>query len=112
MIALASLVGGGYWYVFFQKLNCDRFNFSLSPLAGVGCGSDAQRVEKGLNYFFKHLNQFYNFKGLHQFKEKFQPCWEPRYLIYPNIAALPDVAVGLVRADSGDRLFDYFNFTS
>jgi phosphatidylglycerol lysyltransferase len=91
----------------FQKLGYDSFNFSLSPLAGVGKTPDAQRVEKGLSYFFEHLNQFYNFKGLHSFKEKFQPRWEPRYLIYPSLATLPDVAVGLVRADSGDRLLDY-----
>ncbi len=91
----------------FQQMDYDSFNFSLSPLAGVGDTPDAQRVEKGLHYFFEHLNQFYNFKGLHQFKEKFQPRWEPRYLIYPSITTLPDIAVGLVRADSGDRLLDY-----
>ncbi len=92
----------------FQALNYDSFNFSLSPLAGVGESPDARRIEKGLGYFFENLNQFYNFKGLHQFKEKFQPSWEPRYLIYPNLSDLPDVAIGLVRADSGDRLWDYF----
>lgn len=96
----------------FQQLGYDSFNFSLSPLAGVGRTPEAQRVEKGLHYFFEHLNQFYSFKGLHQFKEKFQPRWEPRYLIYPSLATLPDVAVGLVRADSGDRLLDYLNFGS
>ncbi len=91
----------------FQKLGFDSFSFSLSPLAGVGQAADARRVEKGLNYFFEHLNQFYNFKGLHNFKEKYQPRWEPRYLIYPSLGTLPDLAVGLVRADSGDRLLDY-----
>ncbi len=92
----------------FQHMGYDGFNFSLSPLAGVGETPEAKRVEKGLHYFFEHLNQFYNFKGLHQFKEKFQPRWEPRYLIYPSLTTLPDIAVGLVRADSGDRLLDYF----
>ncbi|MBW4693041.1 MAG: DUF2156 domain-containing protein [Lyngbya sp. HA4199-MV5] len=92
----------------FQHKGYDGFNFSLSPLAGVGETPEAKRVEKGLHYFFEHLNQFYNFKGLHQFKEKFQPRWEPRYLVYPSLPTLPDIAVGLVRADSGDRLLDYF----
>jgi phosphatidylglycerol lysyltransferase len=30
------------------------------------------------------------------------------YLIYPREAALPDIVVALTRADSGDRLLDYF----
>ncbi|MBD2082258.1 phosphatidylglycerol lysyltransferase domain-containing protein [Leptolyngbya sp. FACHB-17] len=96
----------------FQQAGYDSFNFSLSPLAGVGETSDSLRVEKGLHYFFEHLNQFYNFKGLHQFKEKFRPRWEPRYLVYPSLTVLPDIAVGLVRADSGDRLLDYLKSDS
>ena len=87
----------------FQKLEYDSFNLRLSPLAGVGAGPDAKRVEKGLNYFFEHLNKFYNFKGLHAFKEKFKP----QYFVFRRRSMLPDIAVGLVRADSGDRLFDY-----
>jgi len=91
----------------FQQLGYDTFSLSLSPLAGVGTTPEARRIEKGLHYFFEHLNRFYNFKGLHQFKEKFHPRWEPRYLVFLNRAMLPDIAVGLVRADSGDRLLDY-----
>ena len=90
-----------------KEAEYDSFNLSLSPLAGVGAKPSARRVEKALNYLFNHLNQFYNFKGLHQFKEKFQPRWEPRYLVFPNRAALPEIILGLVRADSGDRLFEY-----
>ncbi len=92
----------------FKEADYDSFNLSLSPLAGVGAKPSARRVEKALNYLFNHLNQFYNFKGLHQFKEKFQPRWEPRYLVFPSRSALPEVILGLVRADSGDRLFEYF----
>jgi phosphatidylglycerol lysyltransferase len=90
-----------------QQQGHQRFSFSLSPLAGVGIAPESRRIEKGLNYFFENLNQFYDFKGLHQFKTKFQPIWEPRYLVYPNAALLPAIAVALVRADSGDRIWDY-----
>ncbi|RCJ28188.1 hypothetical protein A6S26_11655 [Nostoc sp. ATCC 43529] len=61
-----------------------------------------------VGYYYEHLNRFYNFQGLHAYKEKFRPHWEPRYLVYHSLAALPDVVVALIRADSGDRLFDYF----
>jgi phosphatidylglycerol lysyltransferase len=92
----------------FQELKYNGFNLGLSALSGVGETRDSPRLEKALKYFYQHLNKFYNFKGLHTFKNNFSPSWEPRYLVYPNLAALPNVVVALVRADSGDRLLDYF----
>ncbi|RCJ30583.1 hypothetical protein A6770_21065 [Nostoc minutum NIES-26] len=86
----------------------NSFNFGLSALAGVGETLESRRLERVLHYLYEHLNRFYNFKGLHAYKEKFRPRWEPRYLVYPSLAALPDVVVALIRADSGDRLLDYF----
>jgi len=84
------------------------FNLGLSPLAGVGLRGGAPAVERALHYLYEHLNQFYNFKGLHAFKEKFRPLWSPRYLVYADVASLPAVALALIRADAGDRFFlDY-----
>ncbi|WP_341526013.1 phosphatidylglycerol lysyltransferase domain-containing protein [Nostoc sp. UHCC 0302] len=92
----------------FKEQGYDSFNFGLSALAGVGDNSESRRLEKVLGYLYEHLNRFYNFQGLHAYKEKFRPSWEPRYLVYPNLTALPEVVVALIRADSGDRLLDYF----
>ena len=92
----------------FKEAGLDGFTLGLSALSGVGQEPKPPRIEKGLNYLYEHLNQFYNFKSLHRFKEKFNPRWEPRYLIYPSLTAIPDVVIALIRADSGDRLLDYF----
>jgi phosphatidylglycerol lysyltransferase len=92
----------------FKECGYDSFNFGLSALAGVGDNPESRHLERVLHYLYEHLNRFYNFKGLHAYKDKFRPSWEPRYLVYPSLAALPDVVVALIRADSGDRLFDYF----
>ncbi|MEB3151702.1 MAG: phosphatidylglycerol lysyltransferase domain-containing protein, partial [Sphaerospermopsis sp.] len=92
----------------FQGLGYDGLNLGLSALVGVGETPNSPRLEKTLKYLYTHLNKFYNFKGLHLFKDKFNPRWEPRYLIYSNLTALPDIIVALIRADSGDRLLDYF----
>jgi len=78
------------------------FNLGLSSLSGIGEHNEDPAIEKGLHYIYEHVNQFYNFKGLHTFKEKFHPEWSPRYLIYPGAASLPAVAAELLRADSGD----------
>ncbi len=109
----ADVENGTMEFLFVSLLNhfkaeeFDTLSFSLSPLAGVGATSTSPAIEKGLRRFTKYLNRFYNFNGLHQFKHKFQPNWEPRYLVYPSLKCLPEIAVGLVRADSGDRMFDY-----
>jgi phosphatidylglycerol lysyltransferase len=92
----------------FKERGYDTFNLGLVALSGVGEKPHSPHLERALHYLDKHLNQFYNFQGLHAFKEKFKPRWEPRYFIYPSRRALPEVIVALVRADSGDRLLDYF----
>ena len=92
----------------FKDLGYSGFNLGLSALSGVGETQKSPRLEKALRYLYEHLNQFYNFKGLHAYKEKFHPRWEPRYLVYPGLVALPEVVVALIRADSGDRVLDYF----
>jgi phosphatidylglycerol lysyltransferase len=91
----------------FKNLGYDSFNLGLVVLSGVGEIPPASRLERGVHYLYEHLNQFYHFQGLRAYKDKFNPQWESRYLIYPHLAVLPDVVVGLVRADSGDRLGDY-----
>jgi len=91
----------------FKQLGYDSFNLGLVALSGVGAISSSSRLERGVHYLYQHLDQFYNFQGLRAYKDKFNPDWESRYLVYPRLTTLPDVVVGLIRADSGDRLWDY-----
>lgn len=94
-----------------QAQGYDGFNLGLSALSGIGMSKRSPRLEQAIRYLYTHLNQFYTFQGLHAYKEKFHPRWEHRYLIDPDWLSLPDVVVALVRADSGDRLLDYFKPT-
>ncbi len=77
------------------------FNLGPSPFSGVGEHSDDPTSEKAIHFIYEHIDQFYNFKGLHAFKEKFHPQWRPLYLSYDGAAGLPLVAATVVRADSG-----------
>ncbi|ACK65052.1 protein of unknown function DUF470 [Rippkaea orientalis PCC 8801] len=92
----------------FKAQGYDGFNLGLSALSGLAETPASPHLEKVLHYLYEHLNRFYHFQGLHDYKNKFQPRWEPRYLVYPRAIALPEVVVALIRADSGDRLLDYF----
>ncbi len=80
----------------------DTFNLGLSSLSGIGEAPADPAAEKVLHYVYNHINQFYNFQGLHAFKEKFNPTWEPRYVVFPGYASLPAVWLTLARAGSGD----------
>ena len=77
------------------------FNLGLSALSGVGEQADDPTIERVMHWVYEHVNQFYNFKGLHSFKEKFQPHWSPRYLIYPGLANMAQAWLAVVQANSG-----------
>jgi phosphatidylglycerol lysyltransferase len=79
------------------------FSLGLSALAAVGEKPDDPRVEQALHTLAEYVSRFYNFKGLHTFKEKFHPHWEPRYLAYPGPASLPLVLATLLRVHSGNN---------
>jgi phosphatidylglycerol lysyltransferase len=86
-----------------------RFSLGQSALSRVGEKPDDPRLEKFLHYIYENFNRFYNFKGLHSFKEKFNPIWEPRYIIYPGLSSLPALLTAFIRVNSGDDfLWRYF----
>ena len=84
------------------------FNLGLSALSGVGEKPEDPNIERALHFIFEHVNQLYNFKGLHAFKAKFHPTWSPRYLVFPNAASLPAIALGLNRASNGRVAFERY----
>ena len=92
-------------FIWAQEQGFEGFNLGLSPLSGVGEKPRDPALERLLHFVYNYANQFYNFKGLHSYKEKFKPTWEPRYLIFPNSATLPAVLSTLLRAHSSENLF-------
>jgi phosphatidylglycerol lysyltransferase len=81
------------------------FNMGLSSLSGVGEQPTDPAIERVMHFIYEHVNQFYNFKGLHSFKEKFHPEWSPRYLIYRGTANLAQTWLAVMQASSGDDNF-------
>ena len=87
-----------------RSQNYASFNLGLSALSGVGEHSHDPVIERTLHYIYRNVNRFYNFRGLHTFKEKFHPTWSPRYLVYPGASSLPAVSAALLRANLGGSL--------
>lgn len=75
------------------------FNLGLSAFSGIGENPKDPALQRTLRYIYENVNRFYNFKGLHSFKEKFHPTWSPRYLVYPNVVNLPAISISLLRAN-------------
>lgn len=79
----------------YKEEGLNGYNLGLAPLAHVGREESSPLTEKAVRLLY---NNFYNFKGLYRFKAKYHPHWEPRFLIYPNLVALPRIALAVVRA--------------
>jgi phosphatidylglycerol lysyltransferase len=75
------------------------FNLGLSAFSGIGENPEDPALQRTLHFIYENVNRFYNFKGLHAFKEKFHPVWSLRYLIYPDAVNLPAVSIALLRAN-------------
>ncbi len=86
----------------------DTFSLGLSAIVGVGEKPDDPRVEQALHTISEYVSRFYNFKGLHTFKEKFHPQWEPRYLVYPGPSSLPLLLSTLLKVHSGNNYLSKF----
>lgn len=66
------------------------FSLGLAALSGVGESPDSSLEEKALHQVYEHLNRFFSYKGLRAYKNKFEPSWEDRFLVYEG--AVPGLA--------------------
>lgn len=77
------------------------FDLGLSPLSGLESHPLAPVWNRVGNLVFHHGEYFFNYQGLREYKEKFDPIWEPRYLVYPGGLILPNVLLDFAALVSG-----------
>lgn len=78
-----------------------RFDLGMAPLSGMESRRLATAWSRMGNFLFTYGEYFYNFKGLRRYKEKFDPLWEPRYLVGPGGILMPRVVANLAALISG-----------
>jgi phosphatidylglycerol lysyltransferase len=78
-----------------------RFNLGMAPLSGIQNRSLAPLWNRVGALLFSRGEPFYNFQGLRQYKEKFDPIWEPRYLASPGGMLLPRILTNVASLISG-----------
>jgi phosphatidylglycerol lysyltransferase len=77
------------------------FNLGMAPLAGLEVHRLAPAWHKVGRLIYRYGEDFYNFEGLRQYKEKFLPEWRPRYLAAPGGLAQPRVLIDVTSLISG-----------
>ncbi len=99
--------GGVMDYLFIELMLWGRekgygwFDLGMAPLSGLADRSLAPLWNRLGGFLSRHAGHFYNFEGLRQYKDKFDPVWEPRYLASPGGLALPVIIAQLVQLISG-----------
>ena len=76
------------------------FNLGMAPLSGFESEGGAPLWHRFGAFLCKHGENFYNFRGIRFYKEKFKPVWEPRYLASPGGFALPRVLTDIAALNS------------
>jgi len=77
------------------------FNLGMAPFSGFENRALAPLWNRLGAFVFRHGEHFYNFPGLRQYKEKFDPQWRPKYLATPGGLALPQIFTNLATLISG-----------
>lgn len=77
------------------------FNLGMAPLAGFEHHPLAPLWNRIGTLVYREGERFYNFQGLRQYKDKFDPVWEPRYLATRGGLALPRVLSDVATLISG-----------
>jgi phosphatidylglycerol lysyltransferase len=67
------------------------FVLGMSPLSGIEQSPAASLWNRLSGFLYRHGESVYHFQGLRAYKEKFDPVWEPRYLVYPGGMKLPRI---------------------
>jgi phosphatidylglycerol lysyltransferase len=85
-------------------------SLSLAPLAGLSeelkelkaapsarwrISPSARLLQRSAAYLHRRGLLLGNYRSLYFFKQKFQPAWEPRYLVVEDISTLPRVLIAL-----------------
>jgi phosphatidylglycerol lysyltransferase len=81
--------------------NYQRFSLGMAPLAGLERRPLAPMWHKIGTTIFDLGDHFYNFEGLYEYKSKFTPNWQPRYLAAPAGLSVPFILLTITRLISG-----------
>ncbi|BAJ30168.1 hypothetical protein KSE_43850 [Kitasatospora setae KM-6054] len=96
LLIVAALQEVGAMGVRRVSLNFAMFRSALARGERIGAGP-VLRAWRGLLVF---LSRWFQIESLYKFNAKFQPDWEPRFLVYPHTRDLPRIGFAAMQAEA------------
>ncbi|MGR3572597.1 bifunctional lysylphosphatidylglycerol flippase/synthetase MprF [Brevirhabdus sp.] len=87
--------------LWFKAQGYSEFSLGNAPLAGLEARRGARISTRLGAYIYHHGGPFYNFEGLRNFKEKFDPEWRSIYVAMPMQANIIAVTADIIALISG-----------
>ncbi len=78
------------------SLNFAMFRSALARGERLGAGP-VLRAWRGILVF---LSRWFQIESLYKFNAKFQPYWEPRFVVYPTARDLPRIGLSALQAEA------------
>lgn len=78
-----------------------QFNLGMAPLSGLETHPLGPTWSRLGSLLYRHGEHFYNFQGVRNYKQKFHPTWQPRYLAAPGGLQLARVVTNIATLISG-----------
>jgi phosphatidylglycerol lysyltransferase len=79
---------------YLKNMGAQKVSLGLAPLSNAN-EENGTFLENGLDFLTRHFGDPQKNHSLFNFKKKFQPAWESRYLIYDDALSLPKVGLAL-----------------
>jgi phosphatidylglycerol lysyltransferase len=82
-------------FKYFKNSGIQYVNLGFAPMSGLNDPHNFS--EKSMKFAYEKIRSFSHFRGLREYKEKFNPQWHDKFLIYNNDYDLLQVPAALAR---------------
>jgi phosphatidylglycerol lysyltransferase len=83
---------------YLKSRNITYVNLGFAPMSGL---DDPHTFsEKSMKFAYEKIRSFSHYKGLREYKEKFDPVWHNKYLIYQHdydLLQVPTVLANVIK---------------
>jgi phosphatidylglycerol lysyltransferase len=80
----------------FKQEGLEALSLAVAPLANADEAAALSPYDRGVKLLFDHFSTIYGYQSLFQYKKKFNPQWDARYLVFPRPDQLARIAYALV----------------